>query len=127
MPHQIKKKVSMSDGPQDRISANPFCLHRPGHLNTYKATNHGHSSQAHSQLYVAKTNSLGRRMTALLSFQFPSSLLPDKLMISFPVGIQHWTDWVASGCQPKQTLMIPHKPLLFPSPVLYSPLTSIYS
>ena len=85
------KKVTMSDGPRDRILANPFCLHRPGLLNTYKATNHGHSSQAHSQLYVAKANSLGRRMTALLSFLLPSSLLPDKLMISFPVGIQHWT------------------------------------
>lgn len=68
MPYQIKKKVTMSDVQQDRILANPFCLHSPGFLNTYKATNHGHSSQAHSQLYVAKANSLGRRMTELLSF-----------------------------------------------------------
>lgn len=48
----------MSDVQQDRILANPFCLH----------TNQGHSSQGHSQLYVAKDNSLGRRMTELPSF-----------------------------------------------------------
>lgn len=54
----------MSDVQQDRILANPFCLQSPGFLNTFKATN----SQAHSQLYVAKINSLGGRMTELLSF-----------------------------------------------------------
>lgn len=61
MPYQIKKKeVIMSDVQQGRILANPFSLH----------TNQGHSAQDHSQVYVAKANSLGRRMT-----EFPSFLI----------------------------------------------------
>lgn len=67
----------MSDVQQGRILANPFSLH----------TNQGHSAQDHSQVYVAKANSLEWQNSP--PFWLPSSLHPDKRMISFPVGIQH--------------------------------------